>query len=174
MTTGERMALDLVDQGVIRVDEQGGIWRLMEHQGDRLDRGKITWKTCAPRRCDRILPNGYRQFKFRWGGKQHHIQAHRLVYLATHRTIDDNLEVDHVDFNPLNNRPDNLQQLTGKRNKQRSRDVGRMEPIRRFTENQIRDIRAREDTGVAMAKEYGCSKANISLIRNRHIYAWVQ
>lgn len=62
------------------------------------------------------LPRGYMVKITFPDGIKRELQCHRLVWLLSHKTIDTNLVIDHIDGNPLNNQLSNLQLVSYKQN----------------------------------------------------------
>lgn len=56
------------------------------------------------------------------------VMAHRLVYELKVGPIQDGMQIDHIDGNKTNNRPDNLEAVTGLENMRRSHARGRTKP----------------------------------------------
>lgn len=55
---------------------------------------------------------GYLRVRFVWGGRKWRVSLHRAVWMATHgRLIAPGHDIDHIDADPLNNRPENLRPL---------------------------------------------------------------
>lgn len=69
--------------------------------------------------------NGYECIKLA-GREQRNFLVHRLVAIAFIPTEQSNLTVNHIDFNRLNNRADNLEWCSTRQNLEHSRKAGRM------------------------------------------------
>ncbi len=100
-------------------------------------------------------------------------RVHRLVCAAfIHLDLDKpDVEVLHVDDNPLNNNISNLRLGSHRDNLQDMTDKGRRRgPPIRLSDNQVRTIRTRfnnGEKGLHLAKSYGVSPSLISSICNR-------
>jgi len=104
-----------VAAGVIVVDDDGRIWRVKV----RLASG--AWKDVTPRRAENVGGKGYLRLNLHVPGVGLAIvMAHRLVYELKVRPIPEGLEIDHVDRNKSNNRPSNLEPVTGTENQRRA------------------------------------------------------
>lgn len=65
------------------------------------------------------------------------VLAHRIVYLLEHKSIDTSLVINHIDGNSLNNKIENLEQITQSHNvykatKQKYNELGRSLSVRKF------------------------------------------
>lgn len=72
--------------------------------------------------------------------------------------------VNHKDGNRMNNHVDNLEWCTCSENELHSyRVLGKVNPIRKLTDEQVRDIRSMKGikTSVMVASDYGVSKKTI-------------
>lgn len=67
--------------------------------------------------------SGYYQIRVMCDGVRLHLAAHRLIYYHFKGAIPDNMTVNHIDGNPLNNHPDNLELLSHKDNCWHARNV---------------------------------------------------
>ncbi len=63
---------------------------------------------------NRICYKGYRRVRFRKDGIDHTIGAHRVVFILKNGYIPD--QVDHIDMNKSNNRPENLREANNQQN----------------------------------------------------------
>jgi len=73
------------------------------------------WPHTTPERVLKLNPdsNGYLQFTPYANGKKRSVQVSRAVYEAF-KGHPGTLDVDHIDGNPINNTPENLQAMTRK------------------------------------------------------------
>jgi hypothetical protein len=112
-----------VAAGVLRVDADGTIWRCMQRTSDG-------WQNVMPRRVENVGGKGYLRVSLHVS-KGHGlaiVMAHRLVYELLVGPIPAGLEIDHKDNNKTNNRPENLQTVTGLENMKLSNHRGRTKP----------------------------------------------
>lgn len=88
--------------------------------------GKISWKEnglrnqtwnsrYANKEIECIGTHGYICFNFTYLGKKYHLLAHRVCYAIFNKSwpIDD---IDHIDGDKTNNRPENLRNVTKRQN----------------------------------------------------------
>lgn len=102
-----------------------------------------------------------------------------LVY---DRAIPNGREIDHIDGNKMNNAPHNLEAVTPAENRRRAEAAGlvthptgrAMNVLGKLTDHQVRSIRLSTLTNDAAGVAYGVSPSQISRIRNRRTYAWVE
>ncbi len=146
----------LVDAGVLRVEEDGTIWRdaVVTSAGIR---------QIASRRAE-SNGRGYRRVTAWVGGVCHSVYAHRLVWVVLVGPIHDGLQINHKDLNKTNNHPSNLEVVTGAENIQHSYANGSPAP---WHKAQAWRGRPRRNTaaGVAEAKRMragGATLANIA------------
>lgn len=85
--------------------------------------------------------------------------------------------VNHKDGGRLNNHPDNVEWMTQAQNNQHAWDTGlyprtKNHPAKRFTDDQVRDIRARIATTSdrKLAREYNCGRNTIRNCADRKAY----
>jgi hypothetical protein len=104
-------ALSYVAAGLLRVEPDGSVWRVAE-----LRRGRVV--AVEPRRAETVGGKGYFRIVLGVPGKARNcsVAAHRLVYSALVGAIPDGLQINHRDLNKQNNRPDNLEVVTGSEN----------------------------------------------------------
>ena len=111
-----------VAAGVLSVDDEGRVWRhrIWNHGG---------WLEVAPRRAENISGKGYLRVSL-------HVpdvglvqaMAHRLVYVCKVGPIPEGLQINHIDLDKQNNRPLNLETVTGSENIRHSYAHGRTAP----------------------------------------------
>ena len=92
-------------------------WRPIEDYGyEASSLGRIrNSKTCRIMSF-RVSAHGYAKTDIRVEGKNKTFQYHRLVAMAWHENPGGKPQVDHIDKDKLNNRPDNLRWVTAKEN----------------------------------------------------------
>lgn len=123
--TGDAMAYAKahVAAGVLRVDDNGSIWRCKIRVGQR-------WRDVPPRRVENVGGKGYLRVSLHVsrGRPLAIVMAHNLAYEVLVGPIPRGLELDHRDNNKTNNRPSNLEPVTPLENMRRSHARGRTPP----------------------------------------------
>lgn len=114
----------------------------------------------------------------------YHSSIHRLVFRHfSKKPITNGLVINHIDGNKLNNSFDNLELVTHAENLRHAVIKGLNDlkaasekgasVSRKFSEDEIREIRNSKQTQKYFVLKYGVSKSTISYIRNRKTYDWV-
>jgi hypothetical protein len=118
-------ALSLLRDGTLSVDEEGRIWRHREFGRD-----------IESRRAENKSRKGYLRLTLGVPGTRRTatVQAHRVVWTWLRGPIPDGLQVNHKDLNKANNRPDNLELVTGSGNIRHSYANGRPRPWHKASE----------------------------------------
>jgi hypothetical protein len=117
-----------VDAGVLVVDDDGCIWRTAVARRGR-------WLPVEPRRAENVGGKGYLRVSLHVPGTGLvQVMAHRLVYEVKRGPIPEGLEINHEDLNKQNNRPGNLEPMTGVDNIRHSYANGRTHPWSRATQ----------------------------------------
>ena len=120
--TGDAMAYAKahVAAGVLRVEADGTIWRCKTRHGGG-------WRDIEPRRMENVGGKGYLRVSLNVaaGLPLAIVMAHCLIYEVFVGPIPDGLQIDHKDNDKTNNRPDNLEPVTGLENMRRSFRRGR-------------------------------------------------
>lgn len=112
-----------------------------------------------------------------WDGKKYTPLIHRLVAKAFFGDLKD-LEVNHKDFNPLNNRIENLELCTGAENVRHSIKAGRYlnakknmrKNFKRLSDRQINQIRSSESSLSNLARKFDRSHYTIWKIKKYLVY----
>src|SRR3990167_10124201 len=125
MNTAETEFLALTALGMFTVDSAGAIWRHMEWtRGSKTGSEPALVRLRESRRAD-VSTSGqrtdrgtsYLRVMFVSKGARHTVNAHRIVWmLANGQPIPDGLEVNHRNGDGLDNRPENLEIVTGSQN----------------------------------------------------------
>lgn len=130
----------------------GTIWRLARSVGGSHTGSQPYMKSIEARRAERSISRGHLKVWFTIGiRKRMHVYAHRIVWMVVnHSDIPEGLEINHVDGNPLNNNPGNLQVVTHQENGLHAGQMGVLgkhnqngerNPYSRVTEEEVREIR---------------------------------
>lgn len=153
MNDGMAEALRLLSLGVLSIDGEGRIWRLKNMSAGR-------WRDIAPRRAENVGRKRY--LRVTMGVGNHRtvmVSAHRLVWTVTHGPIPDGMQINHIDRDPQNNRPSNLELVTCRENIRHAIETGTPEAWSkattwrgrpRLTEAQIAEIRRRREGGESL------------------------
>jgi hypothetical protein len=122
---GDAMAYAIahVHGGVLRIDDDGVVWRLKESR-----RG--AWVDVPTRRAEHPGGKGYLRVSLHVPilKRLAIVMAHRLVYEWHVGPIPFGMEINHKDLVKTNNRPNNLEVVTGVENNRHSRAHGRTPP----------------------------------------------
>ncbi|KKL13806.1 hypothetical protein LCGC14_2522080 [marine sediment metagenome] len=132
------------------------------------------------------LANGYlKTMLLRDDGKYKSWCVHTFVALTFLGIRPSGLQIDHLDGNKQNNRPDNLEYVTHSVNCLRSFKNGQQQPKRgslnghaKLTEKDVKEIREIANTGGRyygrrkLAQKYGVCEAHIKDIVNRRRNVW--
>jgi HNH endonuclease len=105
----ERVAAQMVEKGILRLDPDGSVWRLR-----RLSKsGDGTTYSQRPKRIDYGPPGGHRMFEIRIEqGRACKVQVARFVWQVFKGDIPPKLTVNHKDGKPDNNNIDNFELAT--------------------------------------------------------------
>lgn len=104
-----------LDEGLILADTEKGI--LYRSNGRRI--------------VPEMNRKGYLRFRIRVDGRKCHFCVHRVIYIASGRSIPEGCHIDHINGNKQDNRLCNLQPLTDSENKRKQsamRKENRMRP----------------------------------------------
>jgi hypothetical protein len=146
-------------------------------------------KSGARKMSTREHPNGYRTITFRGNGDKSHCLVHRVVLFAFHGPPpEEGYECRHLDGSRDNNSADNLTWGTRQENINDKRRHGTLrkghEGLKgedhgraKLTEEEVKEIRQRYDSGSVLQKEladeFGVARGYISDIVNRETWTHV-
>lgn len=167
-------------EGLYQVSNHGrvrGLDRVVARRGQASTaiRGRVLFQSVNPRW-------GYMQAGLHRDGKGRTWRVHQLVALAFIGPNPTHLDVNHIDTDKKNNRADNLEYCTRKRNLEHAREHGigdkRGEKHHgaKLTADQVVEIRQRfadGELGYRLAAEYGVARSQISRIVNGRRWAHV-
>jgi len=156
-------------------DEKGNVWT-------------TNWKNSGQTRMMKpaIGADGYPQSMFRRDdGKYVTMKIHKVVALAYYGERKEGMEVNHMNGNKLDNRPENLDYCTRSFNVWHSFVEGLQKPKRgednghaKLTEAAVREIRHTAATGgryygrARLAAKFGVSEAHVKDIVNQRRGTW--
>ena len=113
MTKDEKEFMALLAIGVFTIDEEGRVWRHRELQGGSRTGTPPIWKPICTRRADTGRSSGRLRVQMTDRKRRLLPYAARLVWMYAYQSdIPPGIEVNHMDGDPTNNRPDNLELVT--------------------------------------------------------------
>ena len=159
MSNPERVVITAVLAGVLRIDDQGRVWR-------NTKRGEV--------RAEKKLPNGYLQVRWMTGGVRYCAGAHRLVWQSVHGDITDGMTINHKNGLRDQNNIGNLEQATYSEQAKHAHSTGlhdqhgEKNPGVKLTDNQVAQIRLAYSHGgntqQQLADRFGVSFQAVSKI----------
>lgn len=153
----EERFYQFVTMGLFEIKDNGEVWRIARRDTS----GKANIIKLTPKRVGRILQDGYWGLSSKIGSKTLNVRIHRLVYFRFYGSIPDGFVIDHIDHNPLNNHPSNLQAISYSENIRRSpiRKArlarGEKHPHSKLTNAQVKQIRKEYAAGGITQKDLG-------------------
>lgn len=99
-------------------------------------------------------------------GKTKRFMVHRLVYETFIGNLEENKVINHLDFNPLNNRVDNLEQVTKFENDYYSRGRNSI----KLTLNDVEFIRTSNLSNKELSKILGVTTKTITMVRQGRMW----
>jgi hypothetical protein len=193
MTNEERAFLALLAIGVFSVDAEGRIWRHRRMIGGSRAGAPSYWRDLEESTRAETSSSGERRensttylrvmFTTGEGCERLSIDAHRIVWMVRmQQDIPSALEVNHKNGNGEDNRPDNLEIVTGSGNVRHAMAVlGKMDRKgsknsgAKLTEVQVLEIRGLCDSKAMaqteVARRYGVSTRAIQQIATRETWA---
>lgn len=177
MTPAEQRFIELLQADMFSIDAEGAIWR---HKEFHPRNG--TMIEVAPRRAEHEAFHGYLCVHVAVDGNVRKVMAHRVVWLAFHGEIDDDLEVNHLDGIKKHNAPDNLELVTHSDNMKHAAANGWVQmfsgedhPNAVLTIQKVRRIREILASGVLasaeIARMFGVASSTIQKIKDGRTWA---
>ena len=122
-----------------------------------------------------FINKGYQRVFLSCNGEQRSFAVHRLVLNAFVGDRED-MSALHLDNNPCNNAVENLAWGSHEENMLQMRKQKRSgkHSLRRFTDEQVREIRASSLSCVKLSRIYKCGQTQIHRIKQRKTYADVE
>lgn len=159
MNDNEQIFLSLVAIGWFSIDADGRIWRHIDLSGSKVGAPSIPkWKKTPTRaETSEHRPGGHMKVQFTFGRKRMWAQAHRLVWMTHNKALISNgMDINHIDGNPQNNHPSNLEVVTRMENVHHSMGVLRNRPPgAKLTVEQVLAVRHLFDNKTMTQKEIG-------------------
>jgi hypothetical protein len=172
----ELVLLEAVKMGLLEIDDKGRIWKVAERRIGRWGTTRATKRPCPRKRAEH--DNGsYLQVRWMVNGERTMALAHRLVWVHFNGPIQGALVVNHRNGKKKDNRPENLEIVTHKKNAQHAvrtlgvgttlNQRGEKNPSAKLTATEVVQIRQRRADGEqlkSLAKAFGVSFQAISKI----------
>ena len=177
MSPYEYTALQLLQEGKIRVTHDGRVWRYWD------GRNNVKRWLKGPREIKPRLRKGaqYPHISLAHKGRSVAVHVHRLVWMAFNGPIPDMLEINHKNGKKLDSHLDNLELLTTQGNSQHAHATGLTHPVRgekhpcaQLPASQVLEIRALSVQGWSvrrLARRFSVSYHSIWCIVTRR--TWV-
>jgi len=171
----------------VRVKD-GTIWRLAKSVGGSRTGSKSYMTACEATRAERCVSRNHLKIWFTVGSRlRTAVYAHRIVWMvANKRDIPDGLEINHIDGNPRNNDPLNLEVVTRRENTMHAGRLGLLgkrnqsgtrNSTHKLTEQQVREIRKlcadRQLPQTKIAEMYMVTQETVSNIHRRITWAFL-
>jgi len=121
MSEAMELALSLLRDGTLRIDDEGCIWRERA-----IIRGVS--KPISSRRAENQGNKGYLRLTLQSDGRLVSVMAHRVIWTWHKGPIPAGMQINHKDLNKKHNRLDNLELVDGAGNIQHSYANGRAVP----------------------------------------------
>lgn len=122
--------------------------------------------------CGKNNLKGYRSVKY----KNRWLQVHRIIYLKFKGELDSRLVINHLDGNPANNKPENLELVSNSDNQKHKYNVLKSKPSignSKITKEIADEIRHFSKSGLSyknLMMKFSLSKTTISYIINNKIW----
>lgn len=127
-----------------------------------------------------ISSKGYRETKLVLQGERRHFKFHRLIAMAFHgMPTDEKPQVNHINGVKDDNRPSNLEWVSGQENVEHAaklglvrrveKEYGPRRPSRKLSDSDVREIRALRETRSLkeIAITYGVSLSCVSMVARK-------
>ena len=111
--------------------------------------------------------HGYIRMSAIVGGKLKDFYVHRIVCETFHGIATAGMQVDHINRNRADNRPDNLRWVSSAENlNHRNHPIGILRVNTILSDDDVRNIRSVIGTQSSIAKQFGISREHVRDIRN--------
>lgn len=172
----EAEVYEAVRLGLLEILPDGTIWKVAEMRGNRWN-GRASLRMVSRRRAEHNQ-GMYFQVRRMTRGKRVSCLAHRLVWTHFYGPIPPAMQINHINGNKMDNRPENLELATASENIRHAvrvlkvgrtaRQAGQMNHAAKLTDAQVEAIRAIYAAGsytqAAIAKRFGVSHKTVSKV----------
>lgn len=166
LATNDTYIEELINNPDYDIREDGSIYTLIQRTGRKSV--KNNW-----RKLFIDVRDGYCSIHY----KYKRLQLHRIIFRKFKGKLESDLVINHLDGNPSNNHPSNLELITHSENQFHAFEILKRKPNKRKDvlnfqiAEQIR--KEKQDTNLSMqklAEKYNTTKSNISYIINNKIW----
>lgn len=149
-STSDELIQELLEDPRYKISPDGYVETIVPPKG----KAAVPWRLINPSKTFQ----GY----FRITYKAHTIQLHRIIYAACNGPLKPRRVINHIDGNPSNNRADNLEQMTIKKNLKLSKN--RETPRKKYSEifkNLVRDDHKKGLSYRELSLKYSIAKGTV-------------